>query len=123
MEHKEENLAESESIQVLKEEAEKHLKYSISLLNQLDKHYDGDEIPDDECSEVPASVLHKLNTIIKEYSILKLNILQSLEAKTITAGELKLTEPLHVDIFKMGLLTSLELIGNDLLVPKSNKGD
>ena len=75
MEHKEENLAESESIQVLKEEAEKHLKYSISLLNQLDTHYDGDEIPDDECSEVPASVLHKLNTIIKEYSILKLNIL------------------------------------------------
>ena len=123
MEHKEENLAESESIQVLKEEAEKHLKYSISLLNQLDTHYDGDEIPTDDYTDIPTHLLESMNTIIKEYSILKLNIIQSLDAKTITARDLKLTEPLHVDIFKMGLLTSLELIGNDLLVPKSNKGD
>ncbi len=88
-------------------QAKKDLSSTENVLGQL-HHTFGDTIPVDVNVEVSAANLAQMNKLITEYSNMKITMVEMMGANKVTAGELEL-EGLNLDLFKLGVTTSLDL--------------
>lgn len=88
----------------------KDLHTSENLLKGLFSEF-GDVIPTDKTINISVVNLAFMANIIIQYSNLKLTAIKMTDAKSLTVGnDLLLSDPLHMDLFNLGVLAVLELV-------------
>lgn len=90
-------------------EANKDLKSAKEVIDQLHEHF-GNVVPLNATVSVSAANFAQMNSLICEYSEMKKSLIKMMSADKLTAGELELKD-LHLDIFKLGISTALDLVG------------